>query len=445
MVSERVSAGLGDLSAGEVLDFVERRHAARLDAERDILTAAYQWAVLHHPDALPPGDQRGRARARRVGGAGTPLVTEHAAAAFGARVQTSPYGARRLIADAVDLVLRLPRLWAGVEAGTVRVPHARHVADATRDLTEDEAAWVDAEVVEAADGRLAWARFEALVEGKVAAAAPEAARRREEAAARERCARMARVNKHGMATFVITTDALTVAGIDATVTAVAERLQERMPDASVNDRRAAAAALLLNPDAHTTPGQRGEGVDVTVGPREPRVRLYLHLYADSPVARLEGHGPITVGTIVEALAGTAARVSVTPVLDLAGQAPVDAYEIPARLREAVRLIHPGDVFPFAASTRRAMDLDHAVPYSEGGPTAVGNLGPLTRTHHRIKTHAGWEARHPFPGIVIWRDPYGAFYLVDPTGTRRVTPLTGDDVPTRVDIVATRFLLDYAAA
>ncbi|TNM37749.1 DUF222 domain-containing protein [Nocardioides albidus] len=77
---------------------------------------------------------------------GTPLITEHAAAAFGARIQTSPYGARRLIADAVDLVLRLPRLWAGVQAGTVRVPHARHVADATRDLSEQEAAWVDAEV-----------------------------------------------------------------------------------------------------------------------------------------------------------------------------------------------------------------------------------------------------------------------------------------------------------
>ncbi|MDQ6526761.1 hypothetical protein RB608_24275, partial [Nocardioides sp. LHD-245] len=119
MVSEEAVTGLEDLSTVGVLDFVEAAHAARLEAERDILRAAYQWAVLHHPDRLPASDHRGRARAKRAGGVGTPPVTEHAAAVFGARVQTSPYGARRLIADAVDLQLRLPQLWAGIEAGTV--------------------------------------------------------------------------------------------------------------------------------------------------------------------------------------------------------------------------------------------------------------------------------------------------------------------------------------
>ncbi|WGX98095.1 HNH endonuclease signature motif containing protein [Nocardioides sp. L-11A] len=435
MVSDRAVV---DLSAGEVLEFVATRHAARLQAERDILEAAYQWAVLHHPDRLPVDDRRGRSRARRVGGAGTPLVTEHAAAAFGARVQTSPYGARRLIADAVDLHLRLPRLWAGVRAGTVRVPHARHVAAATRDLTPEEAAWVDAEVHEVADGRLAWARFETVVDGKVAAAAPELARAREEAAAKERCARMSRVNRHGMATFTIKADAVTIAGIDAAVSAVAEKLKEQQPDAAVNDRRVAAAALLLNPTAHAD-------LDLSVGPVKVRATVYLHLYADSPIARLEGHGPVTIARMMRLLGEAGARTRITPVIDLPGQAPVDAYEIPARLREAVHLIHPADVFPYAANTTRDVDLDHAVPYSEGGPTSIGNLGPLTRTHHRVKTHAGWQVRHPFPGIVIWRDPYGAHYLIDPTGTRRVTPTTGDDTPTRTDIMVTHFVLDHTAA
>ncbi|WGX98151.1 HNH endonuclease signature motif containing protein [Nocardioides sp. L-11A] len=438
MVSDGTVAGLEDLSAVGVLEFVERQHAARLEAEREVLRAAYQWAVLHHPDRLPASDRRGRSRARPAGGAGTPLVTEHAAAAFGARVQLSPYGARRLIADAVDLHLRLPRLWAGVRAGTVRVPHARHVAAATRDLTPEEAAWVDAEVHEVADGRLAWSRFESVVDGKVAAAAPELARVREEAAAKERCARMSRVNKHGMATFTIRADALTIAGIDAAVSAVAERLKDQLPDADSNDRRVAAAALLLNPTAHAD-------LDLSDGPVKVRATVYLHLYADSPIARLEGHGPVTIARMMRLLGEAGARVRITPVIDLPGQAPVDAYEIPARLREAVHLIHPADVFPFAANTTRNVDLDHAVPYSEGGPTSIGNLGPLTRTHHRVKTHAGWEARHPFPGIVIWRDPYGAHYLIDPTGTRRVTPTTGDDTPTRTDIMVTHFVLDHTAA
>ncbi|MCR1784139.1 HNH endonuclease [Nocardioides carbamazepini] len=378
-----------------------------------------------------------------MGGVGTPLVTEHAAAVFGARVQTSPYGARRLIADAVDLQLRLPRLWAGVEAGTVRVAHARHVADATRDLSPDEAGWVDAEVVEVADGRLAWSRFEALVEGKVAAAAPELAREREDAAARERCARSSRVNKHAMATFTIKADALTIAGIDAAVAAVADKLTESMPDSVVNDRRVAAAALLLNPAARP---------DLSVGPVKVRAKVYLHLAPETPIARVEGHGPLTIGRVVELLDATAAKVQVTPVLDPAGMAPVDAYEIPSRLREAVHLIHPADVFPYATNTTRRMDLDHAIPHSQGGATSVDNLGPLTRTHHRIKTHTGWEARHPFPGIVIWRDPYGAHYLIDPTGTRRITPTPtanstnsgSGGTGSRVDIMVTQLFLDYAA-
>ena len=430
---------LADMSAGDVLSFVERRHAARLAAERDILQAAYQWALLHHPDSLPAGDRRGRERARPAGAAGTPLITEHAAAAFGARIQTSPYGARRLIADAVDLAVRLPRLYAGIAAGTVRVAHARHVAAATRELSAEQAAWVDVEVSEVSDGRVPWARYELLIDGKVAAAGPELARARERAAATQRYARMSRVNRYGMASFTVHADAATVVGIDAAVTALAKRLAEAMPDAPPADRRIAALALLANPAAHADPS-----FDTDAGPVRPTAQIYLHLCADSAVGRLEGNGPVTIERVRE-LVGSAGRVKVTPVLDLAGQAPVDAYEIPARLREAVHLIHPADAFPFAAGLSRDVDLDHAVPYAEGGPTAVGNLAPLTRTHHRIKTHAGWTARQPFPGIVVWRDPYGAFYLVDPTGTRRVSGTTGGQELAPIDFGFSPFVLEIVAA
>lgn len=44
---------------------------------------------------------------------------------------------------------------------------------------------------------------------------------------------------------------------------------------------------------------------------------------------------------------------------------------------------------------------------------------MTTTHHRIKTHGSWQVRQPFPGIFVWRDPHGAFYVVDHTGTRRL--------------------------
>ena len=49
----------------------------------------------------------------------------------------------------------------------------------------------------------------------------------------------------------------------------------------------------------------------------------------------------------------------------------------------------------------------------------GNYGPMTTTHHRIKTHGRWQVKQPYPGTYVWRDPHGAFYLVDHTGTRQL--------------------------
>ena len=51
--------------------------------------------------------------------------------------------------------------------------------------------------------------------------------------------------------------------------------------------------------------------------------------------------------MARALSGT-----VKPVIDLAGQVPVDGYEVPDRLREAAHLRTPCDVFPYATNTGR---------------------------------------------------------------------------------------------
>jgi len=47
---------------------------------------------------------------------------------------------------------------------------------------------------------------------------------------------------------------------------------------------------------------------------------------------------------------------------------------------------------------------------------MGNLGPLTRSSHRLKTHGRWRLKQPEPGVYLWRSPHGWLYLVDHTGT-----------------------------
>ena len=115
-------------------------------------------------------------------------------------------------------------------------------------------------------------------------------------------------------------------------------------------------------------------------------------------------------------------IRVQPVLDPADVAPVDAYEIPLRLREAVQLRNPADVYPYGTCTSHRMDLDHTIPYqplksrAPAGQTSLRNLGPLDRTHHRDKTHGHGSLRQPAAGIYLYRSPEGWIYLTTNAGT-----------------------------
>jgi len=121
-------------------------------------------------------------------------------------------------------------------------------------------------------------------------------------------------------------------------------------------------------------------------------------------------------------------VSVQPVIEISELPPTDAYEIRRRIREAIFLQMPASCFPYGATTGRRMDLDHTRPYrppSHGGPpgeTALHNLGPLSRSDHRLKTHSRWRVRQPTPGGYLWRSPHDAYFLVTNAGTLNL----GDD-------------------
>jgi hypothetical protein len=113
---------------------------------------------------------------------------------------------------------------------------------------------------------------------------------------------------------------------------------------------------------------------------------------------------------------------ITPVLDLADRASVDAYEVPDRMGETVLLRNPCCPYPWCNNLTRNKDNDHATAYlpaEDGGPpgqTAPDKLAPVCRRHHRLKTHGGWTYTMPEPGLYLWRSPHGHRYLVDHTGT-----------------------------
>ncbi len=219
---------------------------------------------------------------------------------------------------------------------------------------------------------------------------------------------------------------------DNPAAAALARVREEFPEATLVDLAAAMGRALRDLTGLTGP-QLAQRV-------APKTTLYLHLAAEAvagvpgtEVARGEGPhgqslGPATLTQVREWLTGS--RVTLRPVIDLNAQMSAASYEIPRRLREQVILTHPVEVFPYGTCPSRATDHDHTIPYqpdqphqpyqpeSRGGPTATGNLGPLGRHQHNLKTHApGWEHHQPLPGLFLWKTPTGRWYQVDHHGTR----------------------------
>ncbi|UAL30511.1 hypothetical protein K8W59_03010 [Nocardioides rotundus] len=460
--------GLEELADGRLLDHAGEVARARRELEVQELRVALSFVVRNNPDRLDPGIRLlpGRERARRYGGVGTDEVTEFCCAELGARMGITSFAAAALMADAVDLVVRLPQLWARVEAFEVKVSYARYVARKTRDLSIEQAEYVDSRVAESADGRVPWTRFEELVAAAIVASNPAAAAAAEEKAQQASYARVTRSDEHGMRGLYVRAGFPVIAKVDAMLALVADALAAQGVGGTVDERRALALLVLCDPrqaiallaayrrsagaspdpapDPDPDPDDPGGDdpavqLDLSVPPEAagidwaallPTVELFVHCYAGpepTGIARVEGQGPVTQAWVRTVL-GERARFTVRPVLDLEGQAPVDAYEIPDRHRRAVHLMTPADIFPWGSSRSRSMQIDHTVPHPRGrgpggvdpaGLSEVGNYGPMTGFHHRVKTHGGWQVAQPFPGIYLWRDPHGATYLVDHTGTRRI--------------------------
>lgn len=360
-----------------------------------------------------------------VGGApGRAMVGEFLALELAGLLQVSPATAALRIRETLDLRDRHPELWAVVHAGGVAPWKALKVAArcSAAGLSAQAARWVDHQLCLALTA-LPWARVLRSLEGLIvkadAALAADRARHRHEA-------RSVFVGEHGGGSSLVfarldTEDAL---ALDQTVSDLANALAAAGSTEPVQQRRATALGILADPRAALDllhgagdgrPGNRAATLVVhiaadTIYPDEP----------DAPrVARLEGVGPLDTDTLRRFLADS--RVVVRPVVDLNTVPPVDAYEVPDRLREAVQLRNPVEVFPFSARPARGLDLDHTVPYDPLAPpgsrqTRADNLGPFGRRVHRAKTARLWQAQQVEPGTFRWTSPHGFRYEVSAEGT-----------------------------
>ncbi|EUA50871.1 HNH endonuclease family protein [Mycobacterium xenopi 3993] len=76
---------------------------------------------------------------------------------------------------------------------------------------------------------------------------------------------------------------------------------------------------------------------------------------------------------------------------------------------------PGFDVPLAGCDKPAFecDLDHTIPYAQGGPTHASNLKAYCRTHHLVKTFWGWREKQLPDGTLILTAPTGHTYVTTP--------------------------------
>ncbi len=58
-------------------------------------------------------------------------------------------------------------------------------------------------------------------------------------------------------------------------------------------------------------------------------------------------------------------------------------------------------------------LDHTIPYADGGPTHAGNLKCYCPTHHLLKTFWGWREKQLPDGTLILTSPAGQTHVTTP--------------------------------
>ena len=383
-------------------------------SEAQLLKAAVTWADLHpastddHRSATVPGTDRELA----IAGDGAPGVMEFPLYEFAAAMGMSSDAGVLYVGDAVELAYRLPLTYAAVETLDLPAWKARKIAQSTRTLSKEAAAFVDQHLAGVAHA-VGYAQLERLIEEARVRFDPEAAEalRLERAVSRHVTLDTGQVSFDGHVDLHATLDLADAMDLDDAL----KRGAEAMPtEISLDVRRSLALGdlarrqLALDLNAEPEPGK--------VKPRQ--VIVHVHL-ADAAVARVENtRSPISVKQVREWCAHPDSQVVIKPVIDLTGHVNVAAYEVPDRLKQMQRLLQHHCVFPHCG--RRGADHDHIDPRSRGGPTSDANIGLLCRRHHRLKTHGGWSYEKVDATTFVWRSPGGMRYRRDHTGTHLIT-------------------------
>jgi hypothetical protein len=398
----------------DLLEVMRNTTKAAIAVEVRRLGAVIEWCVIHATDDEAEasfGDH-----GIPLAGDGAPWVSQFAVMELGTALGGSTDSAKRYVGAVLEVRYRLPRVWERVVAGDLPFWKARFIAERTMCLPEQGALFVDQQVAFVAH-KIGFAELQRQIDAAQLRFDPEAAEKARRQDADRRCFDIHKdaVSPAGTVPVSGTLDLPDALDLDAAVSQRAAELRDLGCEESLDVRRAKAVGDLAR-------GQATFDYDKT----RPVV---LHLHGDTVfgnpnpeanVGRCDNtRTPVLAETIREWCGNPHAIIIVKPVKDLADHVHVAAYEVPDRLAEQDALVDLHCVFPWCTRPAARCDIDHAVPYGEGGPSCSCNTAPLCRGHHRLKTHGGWTYDVLDRGTYLWHTPNGHLFRRDHTGTQPI--------------------------
>ena len=438
-------------TAADVLAAARDRRAAADRAEVDLLQLAVAWAGMHSVDSIADAAWAGHFGdvALPIAGEGAPLVAEFSIPEFAAAVGLPTEAGKDYLGEALELRYRLPRLWDRVVSGDLPAWRARRIARATVDLSPAAASYVDRHLAPVAH-KIRPTGVDRLVEEAIGRFMPDRAEEIRHHAADGRRFEIdhRQVSFAGTSTVYGELDLADALDLDQAIRTIAGEYADLGSTESLDVRRSIAAGELARRQLAldlTTPDPEPVVEGRASKPQQPRrrqtraINLYVHLSEaaltgagaecrELAIGRVENtRSMVLVDQIRQWCGHPDAQVNVTGVIDLAEQIRTDQYESPDRLEEQTVLRDGTCVFPWCTRPARAChpdecdcDRDHVIPRSRGGPTETGNIAPLCRRHHRVKTHTTWTYTVLEPGTYLWSSPHAYQFLRDHQGTLDVS-------------------------
>jgi len=150
-------------SPGAVLAMVRDARTAEQSAAVRVLVGGVEWASMHEPvEDSEAAAWWTSGEMVPLAGRGAPLIAEWAVVEFATVLGVSTDAGRQILGDALELAYRLPETWKGVQALSIPVWVGRRVADHTKSLSVEAAAFVDGQVAAVA-GRIGPVQLERLI------------------------------------------------------------------------------------------------------------------------------------------------------------------------------------------------------------------------------------------------------------------------------------------